>query len=259
MRRAPLADASHAPRPSTARGAPAPDFLIVGAAKSGTTSLYHYLSKHPDVFLSPVRKEGRFYSGVGDGSVHWPAYYHFDTARTEDDYRALFESHQGQSRIGDVSPDYFAYAHRAAPEILQREGPDTRIIVILRDPVSRAWSHYLQNVRRDAEFYSFAKTLDIEAERKAAGWGFQWLYTGTGDYAAKLPEYLDRFENVLVLLQDDLKADRAGTVRRVLDFLDLDPDAPLETEGRFNTGGIPRPRFDLDFFQKNLKVCFHSC
>ncbi|MEO1039643.1 MAG: sulfotransferase [Pseudomonadota bacterium] len=215
-----------------------PNFLIVGAAKSGTTSLYHYLSRHDDIFLSTVRKEGRHFSGVGDGSVYWPAYYSFDTAPGWADYQTLFAAHDGQARIGDTSPDYLAYAHRTAPAVMDRLGPDTRIIAILRDPVSRAWSHYLQNVRREAEFFSFEKTLDLEAERAAAGWGFQWLYALNGRYADQLPHFMDRFDP-LILLQEELDADAPGVVARILDYLDLPSrDAP-PTEGRFNTGGIP--------------------
>ncbi len=215
-----------------------PNFLIVGAAKSGTTSLYHYLSRRDDVFMSDKRKEGRHFSGVGEGGVYWPGYYSFETAPTWRDYLDLFEHHAGEPRIGDASPDYLAYAHIAAPRILDRLGPDTRIIAILRDPVSRAWSHYLQNVRREAEFFSFETTLDLEPRRASAGWGFQWLYTLNGRYADQLPHYFERFKP-LVLLQDDLDADPAGTMDRIADYLDLPrADAPPPKE-RFNTGGVP--------------------
>ena len=216
--------------------APLPNFLIVGAAKSGTTSLYHFLNQHPDVFLSPARKEGRFFSGIGDGSVYWPAFYHFPLAEDLDAYRGLFETWSGQRAIGDVSPDYLAYSHRAAPNVLEHCGPETRIIAIVREPVSRAWSHYLQNVRRDAEFLSFEKTLEVEAERKAKGWGFQWLYTDTGRFAEKLRPYLDAFEHVKILTQDALSADPESVVSEVFDFLGLAP-APVKPQGRFNAGG----------------------
>lgn len=215
-----------------------PDFLIVGAAKSGTTSLYHYLKSRPDVFLSTVRKEGRYFSGIGDGSVYWPRYYNFDTAKDWSAYRALFKGYAGEARIGDTSPDYLAYAHRAAPAVLSELGPETKIIAILRNPVTRAWSHYLQNVRREAEFFSFERTLDLEAQRAAAGWGFQWLYQLNGHYAAQLPHYMERFDT-LVLFQDDLNTDAASVLSRVERFLGLEPStAPLDGK-RYNSGGIP--------------------
>lgn len=215
-----------------------PNFLIVGAAKSGTTSLYHYLGEHPDVFLSAVRKEGRHFSGVGDGSVYWPAYYSFDTAPGWADYQALFEAWSGQPLIGDTSPDYLAYAHRAAPAVLDRLGPDTKIIAILRDPIARAWSHYLQNVRRQAEFFSFQKTLDLETARAGAGWGFQWLYQLNGRYADQLPHYLERFDT-LVLFQEELDADTSGVVARAAKFLGLPANGFGGGEKRFNAGGVP--------------------
>lgn len=215
-----------------------PNFLIVGAAKSGTTSLYHYLSQHPDVFLSRARKEGRHFSGVGDGSVYWPAYYSFETAPSWTEYQTLFDAHSGQSWVGDTSPDYLAYAHRVAPRVLERLGAQVKIIAILRDPITRAWSHYLQNVRRQAEFYSFEKTLDLEPQRAKAGWGFQWLYQLNGRYSDQLPFYLDRFDT-LILFQDELDKDTPGTVARAADFLGLSTHAWDGGEKRFNTGGIP--------------------
>jgi hypothetical protein len=221
-----------------------PNFLVIGAPKSGTTSLYHYLSQHPDIFLSKVRKEGRFFSGVGDGTVYWPDFYHFDTAPGVSDYKSLFEHYGGEARIGDVSPDYYAYAPIAAPRVMTYCGPATKIVAILRNPVDRAYSHYLQNVRRDAEFLSFAKTLEVEPRRVEENWGFQWLYTETGRYAGRLRHYVDRFDT-LILLQDDL--DRAGpaTVKRIFNFLDLDPDVPVGMEKRYNTGGIPKSKMPV--------------
>ncbi|WP_417477349.1 sulfotransferase family protein [Maricaulis sp.] len=222
-----------------------PDFLVIGAPKSGTTSLYHYLRQHPDIFLSPTRKEGRFFSDIWKGEVYWPAFYHFDAPTSAADYQALFATRRHETHAGDVSPDYIAYADIAAPQARALCGPATRVIAILRNPVDRAWSHYLQNVRRDAEFLSFAKTLEIEAERKAANWGFQWLYTDTGRYAGKLQPWMDRFDHCLFLLQDDLDHDAPGTMRRIFEFLDLDPDAPVSLQERYNTGGIPAAKLPV--------------
>lgn len=232
-------------RPDSQAASGWPDFLVIGAPKSGTTSLYHYLRQHPDIFLSPTRKEGRFFSDIWKGAVHWPAFYHFDAPSSAADYQALFAARRGEARAGDVSPDYLAYADIAAPQALTLCGPSTRVIAILRNPVDRAWSHYLQNVRRDAEFLSFAKTLEIEAERKARNWGFQWLYTDTGRYAGKLHPWMDRFEKCLVLLQDELDRDAAAVVRRIFTFLDLDPDAPVSLQERYNTGGIPAAKLPV--------------
>lgn len=225
-------------------GAVWPNFLIVGAPKSGTTSLYHYLNQHPDVFLSPVRKEGRFFSGVGRGDVYWPDFYHFDTAPEPADYQRLFTAYDGETRIGDVSPDYLSYAHLTAPRVEQICGRGTRIIAILRQPVVRSYSHYLQNVRRDAEFLSFAKSLEVESWREKQGWGFQWLYTKTSQYRPKLEAWMQACDEVLVLLQDDLHADSAGVARQIFDFLELDP-IETETRKRYNTGGIPADKMDI--------------
>lgn len=215
-----------------------PNFLVIGAPKAGTTSLYHYLSQHPDVFLSRVRKEGRFFSGVGQGQVYWPDFYHFDTAPEISDYQALMADYSGQARVGDVSPDYYAYASLAAPRARELCGPDTRIIALLRNPVDRTYSHYLQNVRRDAEFLSFEKALEDQPRRIAENWGFQWLYAHTSTYPERLKIWQAHFPNMLVLLQDDLDADGPVTVAQIVDFLGL-PQHPITVEARYNTGGIP--------------------
>ncbi|WP_203294131.1 sulfotransferase domain-containing protein [Maricaulis parjimensis] len=221
-----------------------PNFLVIGAPKSGTTSLYHYLAQHKDIFLSPVRKEGRFFSGIGEGEVYWPAYYHYDTAPTVADYQTLFETWSGQKRIGDVSPDYYAYAPISAPRALKYCGPQTRIIALLRNPVERTYSHYLQNVRRDAEFATFRSALADEPRRKAANWGFQWLYADTSCYAERIAIWKQHFPDMLVLLQDELDADTPGIVAKVQDYLGLDRIEP-ETRQRYNTGGIPRSRLPI--------------
>lgn len=230
--------------PGAKTGETWPNFLVIGAPKSGTTSLYHYLSQHPDVFLSPVRKEGRFFSGIGEGAVYWPRYYHFDTAPGVADYQSLFATHAGESHIGDVSPDYYAYADIAAPRALNYCGPHTRIIALLRNPVERTYSHYLQNVRRDAEFASFARALDDEPRRIAQNWGFQWLYADTSCYARRIAVWKTHFPHALVLLQDELDADTPGVVARVQDYLGLTPH-PVEVSKRYNTGGIPRSRLPV--------------
>lgn len=222
-----------------------PDFLIIGAPKSGTTSLYHYLRQHPEIFLSPKRKEGRFFSDIWKGGIYWPDFYHFDTPASAPDYQSLFDDRTTQARAGDVSPDYLSYGDIAAPRAHRLCGAQTSIIAILRNPVDRSYSHYLQNVRRDAEFLSFEKTLEIEAQRKAAHWGFQWLYSDTGNYARNLRPWLDRFERTLVLLQDELDADAHGTVGRIFDFLGLDSPVPLALDERYNTGGIPAAKMPI--------------
>lgn len=221
-----------------------PNFLVIGAPKSGTTSLYHYLSQHPDVFLSKTRKEGRFFSRIGEGEVYWPAYYHFDTAPTAQAYQALFADHAGQKRIGDVSPDYYAYAHLAAPRALEYCGPQTRIIAILRHPVERTYSHYLQNVRRDAEFATFKSALEDEPRRIRQNWGFQWLYAHTSEYADRIAIWKEHFPHMLVLTQYELDADTPGIVAKVQDYLEIDPITP-HTDKRYNTGGIPRSRLPI--------------
>jgi hypothetical protein len=216
-----------------------PDFAVIGAAKSGTTSLYHYLGRHPDIYLSAERKEGRHFSALVSGGFHWPQGYSFETTEDVREYQALFEAASGEAQLrGDISPDYLGHAERAAPRLYQEAG-DIPVIALLRNPVERAYSHYLQNVRRRAEPYSFKRALEVEASRKASGWTFQWLYRATGDYLARLQPYWDHFSRLLVLPYEQFGRQPEDSVAAILAFLGLEDEVQSDFGKRYNVGGIP--------------------
>ena len=133
-----------------------PNFLIIGAAKSATTSLYEYLNQHPDIFMSR-NKEPRFFALVDhpnrdrwlgrdlDDDPVWKG-----SIVNIDDYRALFDEVDGQVAIGEASPLYLAWSSHAAPAI-QRHIPDAKLIACLRDPAERAFSHYCHNLLYGSE------------------------------------------------------------------------------------------------------------
>ena len=120
-----------------------PNFLIIGAMRAGTTSLYHYLKQHPQVYMSPV-KEPRFFALEGEKP---------DPGRPTDErlmnhsitdieaYRALFQAVSKETAIGEASPLYL-YSPKA-PERIRHYIPDAKLIAVLRDPVERAYSHFL--------------------------------------------------------------------------------------------------------------------
>lgn len=219
-----------------------PNFFIVGAAKSGTTSMYRYLEQHPDVYM-PSFKEPHWFARVEPSSgliVH--------SVTSEAEYLRLFEGWKGERAIGEASPSYLW--DDAAPGRIQEEVPDAKIIVLLRDPVSRAFSHYLMDVREGMEERPFLRALQEDYASHEKGWGISHLYVELGMYCEQISRYLDCFgrENVLVLFFEEVFADPYCTLRglgRTLNFLGVDPTVPnsVDLQRRYNPHAVPRGGF----------------
>lgn len=220
-----------------------PNFLIVGAPKCATTSLYEYFLHHPDVFLSGVRKEGRFFSEIGQGNVFWPANYPYPCSNSVQEYSKIFKDYANQKLIGDVSPDYFAYPEVSIRNIKKYCGENVKIIIMVRDPIERSFSHYLQNVRRGSEHFSFHKALQIENVRKDDNWGFQWLYASTSFFSQRITLFKKSFRYVQVYSKHELDEHPKSVLQRMHDFLGIELQSDLQLP-RLNTGGIQQEKID---------------
>lgn len=202
-----------------------PDFLCVGAAKSGTTSLYRQLVDSGRVFVPQV-KEGRFFSQLprnhrGGRAAQWVN----GGARHIQEYTALFEGADGRLK-GDISPDYFFHYERSIPEIKKVLGRNTPIIILLREPVRRAFSMYLHAVRLGSEDLSFERALDVEDERARRGYAWPFQYRRVGMSSDAVEAYLSVFENVKVVLFEDFVS---GTgVAEVFDFLGVERSSGID-------------------------------
>lgn len=229
-----------------------PNTLIVGAAKSGTTSLYDYLQQHPDVFMSPV-KEPRYFAyaenppamaGPGDAASNHEA----GAVYTLSDYRALFTGAADEAVVGEASPVYLYDAD--APRLIAEHCPDATLIVLLRNPVERAYSHFLHLVRSGREpLRDFEAALDAEPRRIEKGWEWSWHYRRMGGYPAQLARYRNWFsdEQMRVYLFEDLKADAAAFAQRVYRALGIDDTfAPSVGAPRRSTG-YPRWQWFQNF------------
>lgn len=252
-----------------------PNFLVIGAAKSGTTSLYHYLKQHPDVYMSPIKEPNHFCSDIrpeefspdfvlhekqkkldvhayvrGDMSEpQWGAY-----VQSETDYKLLFRFAKGKKRIGEISNSYL-YSHEAAANIKNKLS-QVKLIAILRNPVDRAYSHYLANIRDGRAILPFRQELEADLAKAQQGWGKSHLYTGLGMYADQIRRYKNHFgkDQLLILFFDDLKNDSRAVIRNVYSFLDLPTAQELTPEGRFNEARVPK-NINLIYFltQTGLK------
>jgi hypothetical protein len=205
---------------------PSPNFLIIGAAKAGTTSLYYYLNQHPDVFMSPI-KETNYFAFRTDGDLYdreivFPV-------RTSDEYRQLFEGVGSEHAIGEASPLYLEYPHVAAR--IHQSLPEVRLLVILREPAERALSAYAMRWRKGWEHRDVQDAVTPGSH-----------YVQNGLYCARLKPYFDLFpkEHMHVMLFDDLQNDSLPTVQSVFRFIGVDPGFAPETQQRHNIGGVPK-------------------
>jgi len=210
-----------------------PNFLIVGAAKSGTTSLFQYLRAHPDVFM-PELKETSYFAGFG--------------VKTEEEYLRLFEPANGKRAVGEASGAYL-YAPAAAPAIRDFLGPDVRIVIILRNPIDMAYSLWGHMVREGAENLAFFDALAAEQSRMAdpsfhrhaKTWVYNSAYVARARYAQQVAAYFRAFEpqQVRVFIFEEFFADLSQSYAELCRFLGIGTEHHPVFEA-FNRAAIVR-------------------
>ena len=204
---------------------PAPNFFIVGAAKAGTTSLHAYLSSHPQVFMSALKEPHYF----ADFDVSPELDNFLPVIRRRSDYQELFKNSDGYIAVGEASPSYLCDPRAA--ERIKSAIPTAKIIVSLRNPVERAYSHYLMDFNRGSETLPFEKALEFDLARRERGWGKSAQYTELGLYANQVKSFLNEFgrDQVLVVLFEDFVRDTKETMQEIARFLGIDPFAYPES------------------------------
>ena len=241
-----------------------PNFLIVGAAKCGTTSLYHHLYLHPDVYMSPIKEPNHFSTDIDPAAFspeyklheqikrlnvheyvngnmeqqHWEAYVH-----DREDYKKLFRFAKNKKAIGEISNSYL-FSSVAAKKI-HDEFPEMKIIMVLRNPVDRAYSHYLANVRDGQTTLSFRKELEKDATKKQKGWGKSHVYFESGLYYEQVKRYIDLFpaDQRRIFLYDDLKKDTTGLVQQLFLFLGINQQITINEREKHNEAKLPKSKW----------------
>ena len=227
-------------RRATASWRAVPDFVVAGAAKCGTTSLYRYLVDHPLVLPAQI-KEVHFVDrqhNFDKGEAWYRSWFPTRAA-----LRSAADAHHAERAIcGESTPNYLAHPEAAAR--LHAVVPDGRVILLLREPVDRAWSQYRWQQRWGGETLSFADAVRAEADRTGDGFAMMGAdrqtrnrfithgYLARSRYADQLEWWFDAFprEQLLVLRSEDLFADPAATLERTCAFLGLPARRP---------GGLP--------------------
>jgi hypothetical protein len=220
---------------------PYPNFLIIGAMKSGTTALYYFLKQHPQIFVSSV-KEPNFFALVDN---HKSVFLEGEETNIVDleSYLALFESVKNEIAIGEASHSYLYYP--TAAENIRDYIPDIKLICVLRDPVERAYSHFLFHLRNGHEPTKiFSQAIEQEERRIRDNIQFGH-YVHRGFYFRQLKCYFDLFDQsqIRVYLFDDLKNDPVALSKDVYQFLGVDSLYVPEVSIRRNPSGIPKLNF----------------
>ncbi|PAV24994.1 sulfotransferase domain-containing protein [Tamilnaduibacter salinus] len=211
-----------------------PECLLIGAAKSGTTSLAFYLSQHPDVLLAKD-KEAHFFDSderYSRGLVY---------------FRDQFFSKAKQEKVWiDATPGYMHLYGKTISRIKESYGESTpRFVVVLRDPVKRSYSHYKHRVRNGKEVLSFEEAIKAESERIDNDPDEWWRYRSDSLYGEQLEAWFRAFgaDQFLVIKQEQLRADPLGTTNSVLRFLSIDQPLEALDGGAQNPASEPRFRW----------------
>ncbi len=216
-----------------------PNFLIIGAMKAATTSLYSYLKQHPDIFF-PSIKEPMFFN-----NLHNKKYIIKGVNKKKridfDDYYNLFKDVKNEKSIGEASPIYLY--NKNCPELIKKHLPETKIIVILRQPVERAYSNYLHAKKSGREpLNNFEDAIKEESSRIKNNWSPLYHYKNQGYYFKQLSRYYKLFksENIKIILFEDLTNNPICTTQEIFKFLKINHNFISKTNTKENIGGIPK-------------------
>ena len=194
---------------------PLPDFVVVGAMRSGTTSLARYLGAHPQICMATT-KEVHFFDHNYEKGVGW--------------YSQNFDPSPAHKRLGEATPGYLF--HPKVPHRMAKVIPGSKLIALLRNPVDRAYSHYWQKRSYGTEPLSFEAAIEAEPERLSMGERPRILYSylSQGRYLEQLTNFVGPFkkERVGVFLFEDLRSDPVTTFHRICQFIGVS-DQPQPT------------------------------
>lgn len=206
-----------------------PDFIIFGVSRSGTTSLYQYLSQHPNVEPCAI-KEPRFFDQYYHRGINW---YRMNFPSKWQKFIFTKVKHK-KFITGEASGAYLQNPH--APKRIHNLNPNMKLILLLRNPVDRAFSHYLRKIKNDSEKLSFEEAIDqeksrIEGEQEKMEQNEKYYsptyhalsYLTTGLYSVRLKRWLKYFsmKQILILSNEEFLSDPQKIYDKTLEFLDL--------------------------------------
>ena len=229
------------------------DFFIVGAPKAGTTSLYNYLNEHPFIYMSKIKEPNYFsHDLISDQGM----YYTNVKIGSEQKYHSLF-SNDSHKTFGEASVSYLFY--KEVPTRIHKYNKNAKIIIVLRDPVERAFSHYLMDLRLGLVKCDFSDIIFNDCNCKNKELYFQ-QYVKVSKYYLQVKRYLDLFgkENVQIIDYEDLKKNRLGVLKKIFLFLGVDSNFKADLTKEYNKHMSSENNFyqflySLSLFHKGMK------
>jgi len=218
-----------------------PNFYVVGAVKAGTTSIWAHLKRHPQVFLPRMKEPHYFADSLSPApkkvsDLHCPG----DVKR----YQTLYANCGEVLAVGDASPSYLW--DESAPRNIHRACPEARIVIIVRDPIERAYSQYLMNVSTGLEELPPLPAMQRDLAREEKGWWGARLYVALGRYSAQIQRYFDLFgrEQVAVFSFGELKRDSQAVFEQIAKHIGVDPEfiKDMDVSKAENPFRMPRSR-----------------
>lgn len=215
-----------------------PNFLIIGEPRCGTTSLHDWLSMHPDIYMSPV-KEPHYFSSINFPKIERQI---LKTTRSKRKYLSYFKNGASRPLRGESSTYYLSDPE--APKKIKKVIPDAKMIVVLREPVDRAYSHYLLYSRRGEQEKTFA---EIVSENLKGRSNPVYDLVELGRYYKHLKNYSRYFkeDQILVVFFDDLVKKPRFVVSQVLEFLGADLSVINKLNFETASNGYTQPRNKL--------------
>ncbi|MBT7895734.1 MAG: sulfotransferase [Flavobacteriales bacterium] len=232
------------------------DFFIVGAPKSGTTSLYHYLNQHQDICMSLIKEPNYFSSEeLNDQGL----YYKAKVISKLEFYHKIFIKEKDHQLLGEASVSYLFYQN--VPLKIYKYNPNAKIIIILRNPIERAHSHYLMDYRLGHTKISLDSILNDSSVKDHALLYQQYIELGF--YYNQVKRYIDVFghNNVCVMLYDKLKENNEQLTNNILRFLNVDLNNDINFKIPYNrskssTNKIIQKLYSLTFIRKSVSFLF---
>jgi len=211
-----------------------PNLFIVGAAKSGTTSLHNYLNQHPDVFMC-TPKEPHFLINNEIGKDRIPI-----SICSENEYLDLFLEGRGEKYRGESSVMYLMFPEIVIPKINQQFGEECKIIIMLRNPIERAYSGFQHvrryNIKEDCSDFKSAWNISEERYFSQSDMTPASRYKELGLYYKQVKSYLDEVKNVHIIIYEDYKNNFKNEMIKVFDFLGINK-INIDSDKRHMVGG----------------------
>lgn len=231
-----------------------PDFVVIGAARCATTSLYEYLRQHPQVFMSPEKETDYFSLGDLPQDEVPPGASRY-RARTRAEYEAQFALAGDARAAGEASPTYLFYPRSA--DRMRQVIPDAKLICVLRDPVERAYSHWALARRSGFEpLADFEAGVAAEGERWRQDWSMRHTYARASLYHDGLRAFIDRFprERILVLMFEEFVRDPLVVMREVYRYIGVEENFVPDVGVRYNRSLLPRNALVREAFGRHPRL-----